>query len=232
MLKYYSNSDFGAFNMLNKIKSYWKNSFIFSIIVKRKNKNYRKKLKNHNFTILCSNCIGGVLYSRLGERFESPTINIRMSNKDFCNFIVYFDYYINQDIKNNGPDKDNNPTGIIMGDGKGIPDIVIFFVHYSSFEEGRNKWNERKKRIHRNNAYIMMYDCDGVTYDDLKKIEAFKCNNKVIFTPNKNLDIDWSFYVNAEKNHGYLPEFYLMRNIIGDTPIERTFDFVSFFNKK
>lgn len=217
--------------MLKKIKSLWEKNCIFLIILKIKNNYYRKKLLNHNFTILCSNCIGGILYNRLGEHFNSPTVNLRLSNKDFCNFLQHFDYYINQDVTDNGLDKDKNPTGIIFGNGKDIPNIVIFFVHFKDFQDGRNKWNERKKRIRRDNLYIMMYDADGVTTEDLKKVEDFKCNNKVIFTPNKDLDVDWSFYINAKNNTGYLPEFYLLRNMFGNTRVERKFDFVSFLNK-
>lgn len=218
--------------MINKIKNFWKNSFFISALTKYQNKYYRKKLTNHHFTILSSNCVSGVLYNRLGERFDSPTVNIRINNKDFCSFIEYFDYYIKQEIKDHGPDKYNNPSGIITGDGKNIPDIVINFVHYKNFKDGQSKWNERKARINRNNTYIMMYDTDGVTPEDLKKIENFKCNNKVIFTPNKDLDVNWAFYINADKNTGYLPEFYLLRNVFGMTPIDKNFDFVSFFNKQ
>lgn len=41
---------------------------------KFRNRKERQALKNHNFTILSQNCIGG-LYLDLGEKFLSPTIN-------------------------------------------------------------------------------------------------------------------------------------------------------------
>ena len=38
----------------------------------------RTKLKNKDFSIICSNCIGGIIYNRLGQKFLSPTINLWM----------------------------------------------------------------------------------------------------------------------------------------------------------
>ena len=43
----------------------------------------RKRLKNQDFTILCSNCIGGTIYHRLGLQFRSPTVNLWMHQRDF-----------------------------------------------------------------------------------------------------------------------------------------------------
>lgn len=218
--------------MIDKLKNIYKNSAIFKIIEKSINNSYRKRLTNKNFTILCTTCVGGILYHRFNQPFNSPTINLGIKNKEFCSFLEYLDYYLEQDVHDNGNDKDNNPKGIIYGNGKDIPDIVIYFVHYANFEDGKEKWDKRKSRIDRNNTYVIMIDTGDLTRDDLKKVENFKCNNKVIFTPNKKPLVDWAVYVNAKKCTGYLHEYYLLRNALGITRLEKKFDFVSFLNKK
>lgn len=48
----------------------------------------RIRLKNREFTILCSNCIGGIIYHRLGLQFRSPTVNLWMHQRDFLNLIT------------------------------------------------------------------------------------------------------------------------------------------------
>lgn len=218
--------------MINKLKNIYKNSAIFKFIEKRINNSYRKNLTNNNFTILCNTCVGGILYKRLDQPFNSPTINLGIESKDFCIFLEHFDYYLEQEVKDNGNDLDNNPTGIILGNGKNIPDIVLYFVHYRNFADGKEKWDKRKQRIDRNNIYIIMFDTDGVTREDLKKVENFKCNNKVLFTPEKNTLANWAVYVSANKGTRPLHEYYLLRDALGDTRLEKIFDFVSFFNKK
>ena len=46
----------------------------------------RKRLKNHDFTLLAPTCIAGVMYHELGMPFLSPTINLWMYDKDFVKF--------------------------------------------------------------------------------------------------------------------------------------------------
>ena len=36
----------------------------------------RRKLQNHDFSILCNRCIGGVVSHAVGEQFRSPTVNL------------------------------------------------------------------------------------------------------------------------------------------------------------
>lgn len=36
----------------------------------------KSRLQNHDFEIISSNCIGGILYHDVGEQFRTPTINL------------------------------------------------------------------------------------------------------------------------------------------------------------
>lgn len=56
----------------------------------------RSCLKNQNFTIFCNVCIGGVIYSHLGMKFLSPTINLWISTEDFLKFLLNYNSYIKQ----------------------------------------------------------------------------------------------------------------------------------------
>ena len=225
-----------------KLFEWYKNSFFLKIVNSFINKHFRKKLTNTNFTILCPNCIGGVIYNRLGERFNSPTINMSINTSDFCCFLENLDYYLSKDLIDGGLNSDSIPVGIITGDGNNIPDIEINFVHYKSFEKGRESWNKRKTRVNKDNMYVIMYDIDNLNESDftkvgyageadLKKFEDFKCNNKLLLTRNKNIKKDYAHYIKPDFNGPY-PLVYLTRNIIGLNVFEREFDFVSFLNKK
>ena len=49
---------------------------------------FRSLIKTDSeFTIISSNCIGGVIYSDLHRKFLSPTINLFFSAKDFLKFV-------------------------------------------------------------------------------------------------------------------------------------------------
>lgn len=227
--------------MLQKVKEIWKNSFIFKEINNCVNKHFRKKLTNDNFTILCPNCIGGVIYHRLGKRFDSPTINLTINSTDFCNFLTHLDYYLSADLTECGFNKLNQPVGIIKGT-KSIPDIALNFTHYKSFEQGKTRWNERKARINRDNMYVIMYDIEDLfdenhkdahylSEENIKKLEDFQCNNKVLFTRNPGNKKPYAAYIKPNYNKPY-PNVYLNKNILGMDKFETKFNYIDFLNKK
>ena len=54
----------------------------------------RKRLKNEDFSILCPNCVGGILYERLNKPFLSPTINLWMEDYDLLKFASDIERYV------------------------------------------------------------------------------------------------------------------------------------------
>lgn len=65
---------------------------------KRYEMQIRRRLKNDNFSILCSNCIGGVIYHRLGKQFLSPTINMWFCQGEFLKFVENLPEYLKEDL--------------------------------------------------------------------------------------------------------------------------------------
>ncbi len=221
-------------------KKIYKQSIIYKLIEKTINKMFRKKLKNNNFTILCPNCIGGDIYNRLGKRFDSPTINLIINTDDFSYFLEYLDYYVNQQVVDFGNNKYGVPCGVIKGT-EDIPDIIIEFTHYSTFEQGSKKWNLRKKRIHPENTYVIMYDINDLHESDnnkagfaseeaLKRFNNFKCKNKILLTRNKNCINSNSYFIKPNYNEKH-PLVYLTRNFLGLNGFEEKWDFIGFLNK-
>lgn len=230
--------------MLNRLINFWKYSKALALITRLIDSRFKKRLNNTGFTILTPNCMGGLIYHRLGERFNSPTIDLNMQTSDFCAFLENLDYYLAQDVLECVDPKPsvNAPVGIIKGNGSDIRDIRINFIHYDSFDKAREKWNIRKKRIVPENTYVIMCDIDNIyeespdkagfaREEDLKKLEAFKCNNKVLLTRNKSCPKDYSLYIKPDYGRPF-PLVYMNRDILGLNGFERHFDFVSFINKK
>ena len=58
----------------------------------------RKAVSNAGFTILASNCIGGIVYHSLKMQFLSPTVNLWMIEKDFQKFCFDIRYYVDQKL--------------------------------------------------------------------------------------------------------------------------------------
>lgn len=145
-------------------------NFISRYFIRKRNKKRRERLINKNFTILSSECAGGVIYHDLGLKFDSPTINLWFKPNDYLLFLNNLNYYLNT---NSLTEELNNdlayPVGIL---GEGDKKIKLYFQHYENFQIAKEKWNVRKKRVHLNNLFIIMTDRDGATKEMLSEFDA------------------------------------------------------------
>ena len=191
-------------------------------------KKARARIKNHNFSILSSNCIGGVMYNLLGYRFNSPTINTYINNPDFCKFCSDLDYYLSQDLVFFDDENFNYPVAYLGSEEKRIK---IQFVHYKTQNEAIEKWEERKRRIFKNNLYIILNDGNGLSADDIKLLNKCICKRVIIFTSEKKPEIVSSFQIKSLKKDKDAVFVQLKRDFFsGLRPWQKEFDFVAWLN--
>lgn len=182
----------------------------------------RKKLQKCNITILASNCLGGLLYHTYQLKFLSPLVNTRIDSKEFVKFILNFNHYINQPLQFISTEE---PFPVAL-----LDDITINFVHYHTQKEAENKWNERKKRIDLNNAFVILNDCDGITQDDLNLLDRSSFKNIIVFTaqPYSN---PCAFQLPQFNNQSHVGNTMLKNWINGKMVVEQSFDFAGWFNQ-
>ncbi len=84
------------------------------------NKRYRKRLKNTNVTLITSNCAGGIIYHWLGLKFNSPFINLWLTNDDYIRALENFDDFINTPILECKTENVDYPVGVGWGGNKNI----------------------------------------------------------------------------------------------------------------
>lgn len=123
------------------------------------------------------------------------------------------------------------PLGKLHGDGKNIPDIEIHFNHDPDPKEACRKWNDRKQRIDWANLYLICYNLDDITMDQLKQLEQFPCNNRVVLTKEPLPEISWSYYIEPKMKYKF-PFAYLGKDVFGVRHFEKEWDYISFLNKK
>ncbi len=185
----------------------------------------RRKLKNKTASILSSNCNGAMILHDMGCRFDTPTVNLYFLPEDFLTFLSDLPKYLSavpQPIT--GTDKPF-PVGQ-------IEDITVYFMHYSSFEEARDKWVERSARVDMDNLFIMMTDQNGCTEEQIARFDALPYQNKVIFTHKPYPMYKSAYYIRGfedQEEVGVLsdnrPGFWKRRFL-------DAFDYVRFLNGK
>ena len=211
---------------MNKLKKKYRDIVRIPINIKN-----RKRWENKDFTIIASNCIGGVIYHELGLEFRSPTINMYIKSSDFVKLCSNLKKYMKYEPEQVNQTEYNFPV-------MKISDITLYCVHYKTFEEAKEKWNQRKKRINYDNIYFIMSERDGCTEEDLKKFDMINNKHKVVFV-HKNMDnIKSSYYIKGTENTGEDKDIH---KIIGLTAYKGKwtgkryiddFDYVSFLNER
>lgn len=144
-----------------RFKIIWKIINIKNRHIIKRNKSL---LKNTDFSIISQNCIGGVLYSDLGLKFLSPTINLYFSANDFVKFALNLRYYLGLNLEMRWGEE--YPIGI-------LGDISVHFMHYETCSEAKEAWERRKLRINYNKILVLSTDMDGFdenTYSLWKQI--------------------------------------------------------------
>ena len=202
--------------------------YVWGYFKEREKKRVSAALKNKDFTIISSNCAGGVLYHDVDARFDSPTINMLIDKKEFCRFAANLPYYLDQELRFYKKEDCNSPCAYL---GEGDQTITIEFTHYKTEEEARKKWEERKTRIHWDNLYIMTCDSDTTTLEDFKLLDTVKCKRKVVFLSKENSQIKDSFVLHGLRKEPTAENMQIIRNrITGLRYWETEFDYVEWLN--
>ena len=172
----------------------------------------RRRLQNRDFTILAPTCIAGIIYHELGLQFASPTINLWMYDKDFLKFVHNLQHYLDASLR--------FVEGIDSTPAAYLDDILIHFNHYHSEEEARTKWEERKKRIHLDNLYIIMADQpDGGV------------SNRMVFTIRDFPDLDYTMHLPKDPDKECVNMYMFDKSpILGRFRWEREWDYVKWLN--
>ena len=187
------------------------------------NKILRKKIKNKDLTVISSTCNGCVILHDLNIRYNSPFVNLFVKPKDFIKFCENMKYYLDKELKFTTEENINYPIGV-------LDDIKIYFFHYKTNEEAKKQWDRRKQRMNYDNIFIIFTNRDGCTYEDLKRFDKLKYENKIVFVNKEYKDIESAVYIPGfEKKNSvgrcnkYINRFTYKRYL-------DYFDYISWFN--
>ena len=186
-------------------------------------KKRRNILKNKDFTLISNNCNGGVLLHDLGIRFNSQFVNLFLSAEDYIKYLERFDFY--NGLKLTFVDE---PSDYPIAK---LEDLTVHFVHYKSNEEAESKWEERKKRINKENMFIIFTEQKGCTPDLVERFDKLQFKNKVVFTYREYKYLKSAVFVKKYKNNPLGVHMFLeFKNHFSNKRNFDVFDFVSWFN--
>lgn len=166
-------------------------------------------LVENPITIISDDCWAGEVYHTLYLPFSSPTINIYWHTEEYVKFIADLPYYLCQSLQC-GRESDLEagifPIGLL---GEGDKQVSMELIHNISFEEAREQWERRQKRINFDNIFVKL----GMNKTaNLQRYTAVFDNlqyKKICFSPYME---DKAGYINHAICRKWKQENYYMRS--------------------
>ena len=139
------------------------------------------KIHSSDLSIICNNCVGGILYNTLGLECKSPCKNLAIPDESFLKLIQHLEYYMSLEPEFQRWQEDPHS-------GKEFPvmrldDIEIWCNHDESIREAQDKWNRRKKKINYKNILLIMYTETDEIGRRFLEMEQYK---KILFVSEKS----------------------------------------------
>ena len=159
----------------------------------------------------------------LGQRFNSPFVNLFVATKDFIKYLKNPHEYNAKDLDFLPPDG-TYPKAM-------LGDIKLHFVHYKSNEEAIDKWKSRLSRLNFDNIFVIMTEQNECEYSDLVEFDNLPYEHKVVFTHKKYPLIKSSFYIKGFEDKREVGNLVEQQSFITGKRYYEQFDFVEFFNK-
>ena len=191
----------------------------------------RSKLKYRNFSLVSSDCLGGVILHDLGCPFLTPTINLFFaSTAGFIRFVNNIELYKSSGILTEIKTTAQYPCGKLSSSAG---EVVINFMHYKTFEGAATAWYRRMARLDVKKILVI----DALVNPTENDIALYKTIvfPKLIIVPEKFADnADFVTLKHYEKlMHHYhpgkileFPHFYSIKRWYYDAPI------IDFINKQ
>lgn len=150
------------------------------------------RIRNKKVSIISNNCWGGYVSHRLEVPFNSPFVNMAISDDDYLKMLRRFNYYLELEPIFDSWEFHNRLQHHYPRFRLG--DIRLECLHYKTKEELLKCWKRRVKRINYENLFVMMYT---TSEEVLREFDKLPYQNKVCFVP---------FHTNIKS--GYFIELY------------------------
>ena len=147
-------------------------------------------MKNKTFTIISNNCVGGYIYQHFGLKYRTPTAGLFLEAEDFLKLCTDYKRYFSKEIQFIACEQSKNYEIFKDSDRWGeypigkIDDIEIYFMHYKSEEEAREKWYRRVSRINEKNVIFLYSENEGCSQNFVKRFMMLPSKDKICFTYN------------------------------------------------
>ena len=186
----------------------------------------RKKLVATDFTIISNNCWAGDVYRYFGLPYQTPTVGMYFFADEYIRFCNNLPHYLTTPIEpldfcDSKYQKELEQKGQTKKLLAHLDDVEIVLLHYTSWDEAREKWERRAKRVNFDRLIVKNSRQNGCTNENIE--DFLKMPHKILF-----LDNHPSEHPNVVYISGYEHEKYLLDDI---STYRKHMDILKFLNE-
>lgn len=203
---------------------YWMGLYFRKIII---NHFERFRLRNSNFSIISQNCIGGVMLHDLGQRFNTPTINLYFRSNDFLCFLENLEKFLSASLHFVPSEKKYPKAELEIENGK---KVCLYFPHDNDLNKIENDWDRRKRRVVFDNLFIIMTDRDGLTEEGLKRFDNLSYKHKILLSHKAHPNYDFIQYYPMYSHLEQIPDMLKIITCYGKREYGQGWDYIKWLN--
>lgn len=147
-------------------------------------------------TIICNNCLGGILSHDYRLQFASPFVNLWIPTKEYIELLNKIDDIKEFNLIDISYSEYKYPIGLLN------EKWTLHFQHYKTFIEAEHKWTERIKRMNFSDLYVILVETYSCTYEDLLSFDKLPFKNKIALVHRPYPEIKSAFYIKGYNGKG------------------------------
>lgn len=117
-------------------------------------------------TILSNNCAAGRMLHDLGQRLDTPTVNLWITFSDFLDFVEGMPGSLAgelEEVRNSG--EDNPVADLRFGDRS----VRLHFLHKATYASAKADWERRRERVDPERLFLVATDNSSASAEELKR---------------------------------------------------------------
>lgn len=189
----------------------------------RLNLKKRRELTNHDFSLIANNCNGAFICHDLGLQFKSPFVNLWMPAADYIKMLGDLEGYLGAELQFVQDTDKPYPVGKLR-------DLTIYFQHYKTQEEARQKWTQRLSRLNKDKLFVLLTETDDCTYEHLQAFASMPYQNKAALTHKPYPEFPFAVPLEEYRELGYVGKCYRYVSRFSGVRYYDDFDYVGWFN--
>lgn len=127
-------------------------------------------------SIICNNCLGGMVSHDFALQFCSPFVNLMIPANHYIEILKNLKDIRNWEFQDITPEGNDYPIGLLNSLWE------VHFIHYKTYDEAVEKWFLRLARMRTDELYLILVETASCSINELFEFDKLPFKHKIAVT--------------------------------------------------